>query len=424
MSPSPSKGETAQARPLEHFPGFDSLRLLAALGVIFSHAYVIGGGGHALPAEVAYRMGEYGVYTFFIISGFLLARSLSANSDPIVYAVNRILRLLPAFVFYSLVMGLLIGPAFSTWAPTDYFRSEQLYAFFRWGLDSLTSPDLPGVFIRDDPQSGIVNGSLWSLHYEALSYLFLIALWMLFRGPSLVACVMMAVSIFTVVSPSARHLLPSIAHTLPFFAGGVLLNVVYLRVGMHGWAAVVCAIAILVGGLLGVAPLVFSVFGAYLVIYFGRLPNFLTRPIARIGDLSYGLYLFGWPVEQAIRQVSPGAGPMAIFCIAVPVTAVFAFLSCRLVEQPAMRLRRPAATFIRNGLRSLGERAGRSRQAMIWGATASFVVTAFALLASSSQWWFVLASFGKVVAAAAVGAIGTCVLHRLLSSQRGPAIET
>lgn len=414
-----------------HLAGFDGLRLLAALGVIFSHAFVIATGlntkgSPTMWEEVAYRMGDYGVFTFFIISGFLLSRSLLANPDSIVYAVNRILRLLPAFVFYSLVMGLLIGPVLSSLEPAHYFTNDKIFAFFRWGLDSLTSPSLPGMFEDDGGQAGVVNGSLWSLHYEALSYLFLIALWTIFRGPARVAIAMAGVAILTASSTTAAHQIQSIAFTLPYFAGGVMMNVIYRTYGVNWLGAAISVIAFVISCFFGVQALAFSVLGAYLVVFVGDRPNFLTKPTAKIGDLSYGLYLFGWPVEQAIRQVTSTTSPMTIFWIAVPATAVFAFLSCHLVERPAMRLRRPVGRNINAGLQRLLTRTGRSRNAAVWGGTVTYVTLALVILASGWQWWFVLESVVKVVLVAAAGSLIAYILHRIArggQSNRPPYVD-
>ena len=102
-----------------HFAGFDGLRLVAAISVMFSHAFLFATGSE--EAEPLVRLlgghniaGLLMVYTFFIISGFLLARSLSLNASAITYTVNRVLRILPAFVFYLAVVVLLIGPLFSS----------------------------------------------------------------------------------------------------------------------------------------------------------------------------------------------------------------------------------------------------------------------------------------------------------------------
>jgi peptidoglycan/LPS O-acetylase OafA/YrhL len=90
---------------------------------------------------------------------------------------------------------------------------------------------------------------------------------------------------------------------------------------------------------LGGFILVFPICGGYLTLYLALETRLPRLKAARFGDLSYGLYIYGWPVEQAVLRF---AGPMpwwALFGTALPVAAAIALLSWHLVEQPAMRLK-------------------------------------------------------------------------------------
>src|SRR5262245_41374647 len=108
-----------------HFAGFDGLRLVAALFVIFSHAFLIATGSEESEPMVRLLgpgniLGLYGVFTFFIISGFLLARSLASNAGAITFTVSRVLRIFPAYLCAVLVVGLAIGPFFTTLPVRQY----------------------------------------------------------------------------------------------------------------------------------------------------------------------------------------------------------------------------------------------------------------------------------------------------------------
>jgi peptidoglycan/LPS O-acetylase OafA/YrhL len=87
----------------------------------------------------------------------------------------------------------------------------------------------------------------------------------------------------------------------------------------------------------------FPLFGGYLVIYLALTRRLPVVRAARFGDLSYGLYIYGWPVEQCVVYFSGGAAPWwAVFLIAAPATAAIAFLSWHLIEKRC-RWRRRAA---------------------------------------------------------------------------------
>src|SRR5436190_13103894 len=98
------------------FVGFDGLRLIAATSVLFSHAFLIAEGTedgeplrHLLgPGNI---IGLYGVFTFFIISGFLLTSSLAKGVGAVQFSINRFLRITPGFLFCLATTSLLIGAA-------------------------------------------------------------------------------------------------------------------------------------------------------------------------------------------------------------------------------------------------------------------------------------------------------------------------
>jgi len=87
----------------------------------------------------------------------------------------------------------------------------------------------------------------------------------------------------------------------------------------------------------------FPLFGCYLALWLAVTPRLPVIPAARFGDLSYGLYIYGWPAEQAVVWLLGGRAMWwQVFLLALPAAAALAFLSWHLVERPALRLK-PAA---------------------------------------------------------------------------------
>lgn len=409
-------------QPAQHFPGFDGLRLLAAVTVIYSHAFVIIHGSKPQGLAINYSLAEYAVYTFFIISGFLLARSLTLNSDAVSYAVNRCLRLLPAFIFYTLVTGLLIGPLSTSGSLGAYFTDVQTYGFFRWGLDSLSSVTLPSVFSYKGEYAAVVNGSLWSLHYEALSYIFLLILWVVFRSSGLVAIMISSVAVLMVSSTIAATGFKSIAHTLPYFSAGVLMNAIHHRVGTHWLGALACLGLFVASCLVGLQALTFAICGAYLIVFFGERPNPASRIASTLGDLSYGLYLFGWPAEQMVMQWTGTKSPWLLFGLAVPLTSVFAFGSYHWIEKPAMANRRKISQRVKSLIARTLEHVGQSKNAELRGGRIAFTVGGSVILLSGSQWWFVLESLGILIILTTAGTLIAALIQRLTRPRQPTAV--
>ena len=328
-------------------PGFDTLRLLGAVSVLLSHAYLIAQNSEGSEPLQLLLGGEkniaglYGVFTFFIISGFLLARSLDRNPNVMRFLVNRFLRLMPGFACCVLATSLIVGPLASSLAPADYFRDAAWIRYILHALTTLGDSPLPGVFQYTGSVSQVVNGSLWSLPAEVLSYGLLVALWLLLPSPGLVALVLGGAGLAMLLSPSLSSWLPGICYPLPFFAAGVVMWWLTTHLGISRPLAYLCGAAVVAGALLGFPHQAFACFGAYLVVYLGCQPSPIGAWIARIGDLSYGLYLFGWPVQQLLRQSLDLRDPLLMFALSTACTAVLAWGLFHRVEKPAMALRQP-----------------------------------------------------------------------------------
>jgi peptidoglycan/LPS O-acetylase OafA/YrhL len=274
------------------FPGFDGIRLLAAIAVLFSHAFLIAEGTEEREPLVRLLgagniLGLYGVFTFFIISGFLLTRSLSRDSNPVRFAWNRFLRIAPAFLLCAAITSLVIGPLVSPLSLGGYFSRPTAYSYIAESLGCLcTGWGTPFEWPIANSMASTLNGSLWSLGYEVLSYVFLLWLWMIFRSAWPVAVLMLLTAVATLVSWPAAQLMPGIAYTLPYFAAGVGMYVVHRTFATRTIGAAVSAFGLVTAAALGHEKLAFAVFGAYLVIFLAERSNPVSSFARRAGDLS------------------------------------------------------------------------------------------------------------------------------------------
>jgi peptidoglycan/LPS O-acetylase OafA/YrhL len=402
-----------------HFAGFDGIRLVGALAVIFSHAFLIATGSE--KSEPLVRLlgphnivGLYGVFTFFVISGFLLARSLSADPNAIKYMVNRVLRLLPAFIFCAMVCALLIGPVFSSVRLSTYFSDSAVFEYFRVSLDQLTDMKLPGLFAYNGEIANVVNGSLWSLRYEALSYVLLLVLWTVFRRSGLVAGVIVVVAALTRLFPAVERAIAGVAFTLPYFATGVLMNWIYARFGTRKLGALISGAGLLAGCFLGSGFLAFALFGAYLIVFLGERPNFLSKLTNKIGDCSYGLFLYGWPVEQIVKQLTGTTNPWRLMAITLPFAFLLAYISCHVIEEPALGFKRTVADFLKQRARRAASVFHPAGEVAVWGAKLSFVIGAAIIFISENRWPFLFQSMSEVLVGVVVGSCLTVFIYRAL----------
>lgn len=399
------------------FPGFDGLRLGAAAAVMFSHSFLIATGGeHGEPLTrllgPGHVLGLYSVFTFFIISGFLLSRSISTTPSATTFIVNRGLRIVPGFVFCVVATAFVIGPLFSRLTVHEYFRSEPLYSSVATSLQTWQDGELPGLFSYPDGEGlqTVVNGSLWSLRYEALSYVFLLLVWTVVRRQTALAAVLSVVALAAAVYPDAR-VYTSLAFTLPYFAAGVAMHSFYERFGTSVTGALIAAGLLVAAGAVGWQLFAFAPLGAYLVVFIGERPNPGSSMARRIGDCSYGLYLFGWPAEQMVKQVTFTNSPLVVFALAVPLALGCALISYHLVEAPAMRLRHRVASRVDMGFAWFLDRMGRAREAALYGARLSFAVAAASILAVG-PWWLVVNSLLHVMVWTLIGSATAALAYQ------------
>lgn len=321
---------------------FDFLRVAAAAAVLVSHQYALS--GLAEPITPVGSWGGIGVLVFFSISGYLVAGSWCHDPSMWRFAARRLLRIWPGLAVACVLVTLVFGTATSTLGACAYVASPATWEYFRvldlWEFKS----HLPGVF-AGNPVPESVNGSLWTIPYEIRCYLALaiVGLVGLMRRYWLLPLAFLAFASWFFFlfktgydQPIRMHLQMAVV----FFCAASLyqLRGYWLQRRLLAWFLVVGVITILwFGGWQEIAftlglPMVVVLFGC------GSLP--VLRRTGRFGDVSYGLYIYAYPVQQALISLSGNRLPVGTGVVAsAMVTLVLAWLSWRLVEQPALRLK-------------------------------------------------------------------------------------
>jgi peptidoglycan/LPS O-acetylase OafA/YrhL len=349
--PYPAGAVNLQRRLEGRDNNFDVLRLVAATLVLVSHCYPLTGHEEPFAALTGVTFGEVGVLMFFAMSGFLIAKSWIDEPEPGRYAFKRALRLLPALVVAVTITTLVLGPLFTTLPLSDYLTDTETWIYLiRASLLVTIAGQLPGVY-TDNVYPDAVNGSLWTLPLEAGCYVMVVVLGLLgllHRRAVLAAAaaaVLLAITplspISTSVAVTAGGNLTSVLELTGAFLVGSLLYSLRSRLRLS-WA-VPAALGLLwvLSWNSGWTTLTTVLFLASTVIVFAfRTPAALRRLTAP-GDVSYGVYVYAFPVQQSIAALwGPGLTPGVMFVIAMPITYLLALLSWRIVERPALRLKR------------------------------------------------------------------------------------
>lgn len=327
----------------------DFLRLVGALLVVLGHAYVLTGSTVRPPKLAGYGVQTLGVVIFFSISGYLIAESWNRSRDVLTYAAARCLRIFPALVVVVVVSAYVVGP-FVTFLPAgDYIQHEQTTHYLH---NILLRPAyaLPGVF-TELPYASAVNGSLWTLPAEFFCYLVVPLVLALPRSSRpVVVMVLLVASLWYSLTAGPGSMIvydtriADAAAMWVFFAAGVALRLAHDRhatLFRADVAAGLFAVYLTVVAVdRNVVEAVSWVVLPYVVLTVGLARTPFVCRAARFGDLSYGTYLWAFPVQQTVIYLI-GVQRMSVNLVVVTAaSALLALLSWHAVEKPALRLKR------------------------------------------------------------------------------------
>ncbi len=351
-------------------PGFDFARIGLALSVLFIHCSLLGLGGPDAASQplfpgspmARWAFDAWPLPMFFALSGFLVAASAERLSVG-QFLINRALRILPALSVEIVLSALVLGPLLTSVALGQYFSDPRFFSYFLNILGNIHY-ELPGLFLSN-PQPGIVNGSLWTVPHEISCYAILTACLVvgLFRRRHLMLLATLALfglSIaiylcdrFGVVLPHHQQLVyifvtRGAARLVPLFLTGILFYQ-YREMIPHKAGIAIAAIGSYIAACFFGSPdwaanPIFCVLTApafaYVVAYVGLSPAFSIKALGH-GDYSYGIYLYGYPLQQAMIQLMPWLkSTAAFFLLSAFAASVMAAFSWHMIEKPVLRLRK------------------------------------------------------------------------------------
>jgi len=337
--------------------GFDYLRLFLALGVVAWHSIYVSGDAQVQNIVLNSWIGPLKALLlpmFFSLSGFLVAGSMERARSLEGFATLRVLRIAPALAVEVLLSVILLGAVLTELPLGEYFTSPTLRSYLL-NMCGDIHYHLPGVFLNN-PVHATVNLSLWTVPFELQCYLFLIVLSGLgfFKRKPVFLCVgvslnlglWLAYFIFRAHGPAsaASMTMPGPGLVISFLAG-ITIYLYRREIPLRAELAVLAFI--LAYGLLHEPRfMVLAIFpAAYLTIWAG-LTNPPSSLIVRSGDYSYGIYVFAFPIQQALAM-NP---TLRLWYFNMPAAFVLSFLyatfSWHVVEKPVLGKKKPAVAFV------------------------------------------------------------------------------
>lgn len=333
---------------------FDEMRFILAMIVVFGHATQLSTNAPLRPIASVFDT-HVAVSGFFAVSGYLVTKSYLSSSGLPDYFAKRLRRIYPAYI--GVILFCLGIGALTTSLPLASFLSHPetwRYLASNISLMNFLQPNLPGAL--QDNHLTALNGSLWTIKVEVMLYVsvpFLCAFYRLWgQGVTLALCFFGALVWYIYFTYFFAHPLgPTIGHQFPgqmgYFVMGSVLGFVTLS---RAQVALVTSIFVLY--YVAARPLMPAPWSggfdmiliALFVIAIAASP-ILSIGIGRIGDLSYGIYLFHFPIIQAAEHFKLNETyPVVTLIGIVALTLIMALLSWHLIEK---RFLRPGSHYIR-----------------------------------------------------------------------------
>jgi peptidoglycan/LPS O-acetylase OafA/YrhL len=342
---------------LNKINNFDFLRLLFASMVIITHSYALTG----LPemdivsqfTDAKSSLSYIGVRGFFTISGFLIYTSLMRTNGIGSFLWKRFVRIWPALTVLLLLTVFILGPLFTSLSASDYFSANGTFSYFYLNLVLLAGIrfDLPGVFTTN-LYPGSVNGSLWTLPYEVMLYILLSSFYLVKKLNHNYILVPLWLILFSI---KAQHVA---LHGV--FISNAIVQDIFVDLALYFVAGSILAKNISLLDHLYVKMVVFAASVLLFVVFAGSdvftLFQYLSIPLAAIsfaylpvpyihkagmfGDCSYGIYIYGFIVQQSLCFLTNNEiGLYSMMFFAWIISIALGLLSWHLIEKRAMQFK-------------------------------------------------------------------------------------
>lgn len=342
---------------------FNLLRMIGALTIMFAHAMfiTIGDDINFETYPVKYTLGITTLNLFFVLSGMLVTASWMKHNDLVTYVLSRAFRILPGLMVVSFVVPFIIGPFVTQLTLSEYFSDSRVWLY--WPFTTLLHPDmtLPGVF-EGMPNDAEVNAPLWTLRYEAFLYA-LVAIvgllgWFKSRSVFILLALLSLTVYFVVTGFTTLRSIAAIDHLMHFgyaFLVGCSFHIFKDKIPLDGRLGFIgLGLALLLVWQFGLEAGEFLLIpsAAILGCWLAYVPGGAIRYYNGLGDYSYGLYIWHYPIEQIICQYYVKIDAFQLFLMSLPFALFAAILSWHFVERPALASIKHCVAFFKRSSQS------------------------------------------------------------------------
>jgi peptidoglycan/LPS O-acetylase OafA/YrhL len=336
--------------------GFDYLRAILSIAVITFHSVVTSYGDDAQTAlwHTPIRpLLEFILPSFFALSGFLVAGSLVRTRTLHEFLTLRVVRIVPALFFEVLISAMLLGPLLTALPLGDYFSSHGFWSYWLNIIGNIHF-SLPGLFLSN-PLPGMVNYQLWTIPIELRCYVAITIASIL--GVTRHRWRIFAIIVASMLALPLLEWFEGTLDTMDFnaasskvlylcFLGGIAIYLFQDRIRLNLWLLAASVVVTWVLLPTGLGQYVVGLPIAYITVYLGLLHP-PKSVLSSISNYSYGLYIYGFVVQQSYSFLFPAYRFWWLNTIfSLSVAMLFAAVSWHYVEQPVLSHRARAVSAV------------------------------------------------------------------------------
>ncbi|MGC7992837.1 acyltransferase family protein [Salmonella enterica] len=321
----------------------DLARIVLALMVIVGHSAALHPrGGWVDPVSLFFPFtysGALAVKGFFLVSGILVANSAMDKKDVQSFLLARFLRIFPGLLFVVIIIAFIIGPLFSILPINEYFGTLEPFKYVAGTITMRVHYFLPGVFIGN-ADGGSVNGSLWTIPYEVSMYCVMIGMFYLSGFNKKIITITSLIVILSPVFMASPVLgTASSAEIYPLqscFFTGVLFAVYKDKLKINLLLPVLFALFYM--SFRNDALMYISFYLSFSIFVVFVSGTELIKRIKIKKDISYGVYLWGFPVQQSISYMLNDISTIYHIILSIAITIPIAYFSFVFIESPTIAL--------------------------------------------------------------------------------------
>jgi peptidoglycan/LPS O-acetylase OafA/YrhL len=319
----------------------NAVRLGMSLLVVFAHSFALSLGLEHTP-RFTIACGEVAVNIFFFISGLLITASWLRSKNMNDYLRKRILRIYPGFIV-ALLFSIVVMTAANPTKASPLFSWLGIKSII-WGCFTLSFMSTAGdAVFPANPFPGHANGSLWTIPVEFQCYLLvaIIGLFCLFKRRWLI----LGLFVYSyLLLCKGLWLGWDVTHLdrrfLVYFSAGMCAWLWRDKILYH-WSIILVLLGLILTFLVAKLPLslIEPLTLMYLALWIGYAKPFNFIRWCDKTDLSYGVYLYAFPIQQLIATTAYGRNPWRMMVAAIPLSLLAAFASWHLVEKRFLRMK-------------------------------------------------------------------------------------